>query len=112
MKDKKKIAFVLGGMSFGGAERVISILANHYAQKGWQADILTLLKPDCDFELHPSIRHIHMGGSASSRALRRSGTRRLKTRRVERRFLSSVGFDFRDALRNLDLSFRSRFFVF
>lgn len=70
MKDTKKIAFVLGGMSFGGAERVISILANHYAQKGWQADILTLLKPDCDFELHPSIRHIHMGGSASSRALR------------------------------------------
>jgi len=70
VNDTKKIAFVLGGMSFGGAERVISILANHYAEKGWQTDILTLLKPDCDFELHPSIRHMHLGGGASSRALR------------------------------------------
>lgn len=70
MNGKRKIAFVLGGMSFGGAERVISILANHYADKGWQTDIITLLKPDCDFQLHPSIRLIHMGGSASSRALR------------------------------------------
>lgn len=70
MSEKKKIAFVLGGMSFGGAERVISILANHYAAKGWQADIITLLKPDCDFELHPTIRHIHMGGNSASRALR------------------------------------------
>lgn len=70
MKEKKRIAFVLGGMSFGGAERVISILANHYAAKGWKTDILTLLKPDCDFVLDPSIRHIHMGGSAASRALR------------------------------------------
>ncbi|MDO4741429.1 MAG: hypothetical protein Q4A66_12235, partial [Eubacteriales bacterium] len=70
MNKTRKVAFVLGGMSFGGAERVISILANHYAAKGWQADILTLLKPDCDFQLHPSVRHIHMGGSAASRALR------------------------------------------
>lgn len=70
MNEQKKVAFVLGGMSFGGAERVISILANHYAQKGWQVDILTLLKPDCDFSLHPSIRHIHLGPKIASRALR------------------------------------------
>lgn len=73
MSGKKKIVFVLGGMSFGGAERVISILANHYTKKDWQADIITLLKPDCDFELHPSIRHIHLGGAIRSRALRMPG---------------------------------------
>lgn len=70
MEGKRRIAFVLGGMSFGGAERVISILANHYVRKGWSVDILTLLKPDCDYALNPEIRHIHMGGRVKSRAMR------------------------------------------
>ncbi len=70
-RSGKRIAFVLGGMTFGGAERVISILANHYAAMGWRVDIITMLKPECDFELDPSIRHLHLGGSArASRLLR------------------------------------------
>ena len=32
--DSKKITFILGSMGKGGAERVISILANEYADKG------------------------------------------------------------------------------
>lgn len=71
--NKKKIAFVLGGLSFGGAERVISILANHYAEMGWQADILTLLRSDCDFALREGVKHISLAGETRSRALRAPG---------------------------------------
>ena len=72
MEEKsRRIAFALGGMTFGGAERVISILANHYAACGWRVDIITMLKPECDFALDGSIRHIHLGGSARASKLRR-----------------------------------------
>ena len=39
-----KISFFIGSMGGGGAERVISILANHYASKGWDVEIALLLK--------------------------------------------------------------------
>lgn len=44
----KKIVFFTGSMGRGGAERVISILSNLYAKKGWKVDIIMLLhnKPD------------------------------------------------------------------
>ena len=46
-----RIASVIGGMSRGGAERVISILANHYAQLAWQVDIIMLLTNKVEYEL-------------------------------------------------------------
>ena len=46
-----KIAFFIGSLRRGGAERVISILANHYARRGWQVDILLLLENQCGYEL-------------------------------------------------------------
>ena len=39
----KKIVFFTGSMGRGGAERVISILSNLYAEKGWKVDIIMLL---------------------------------------------------------------------
>ena len=39
----KKITFVTGAMGRGGAERVISLLANRYCQMGWEVSILLLL---------------------------------------------------------------------
>lgn len=44
---KKKVIFIIGSLSRGGAERVISILANHYASKDWNVDILLLLSANC-----------------------------------------------------------------
>jgi len=37
-----KIVFVIGSMSFGGAERVISEMSNYWAKKGWDITILTI----------------------------------------------------------------------
>lgn len=55
-----KITFVIGGMSRGGAERVISILANHYAELGWKVDIVMLLSNKVGYELDDKIRLIDM----------------------------------------------------
>jgi len=52
----KKITFVIGSLGRGGAERVISILANNYAKKGWDTNILLLKEAKCQYELEPSIR--------------------------------------------------------
>lgn len=62
---KKRIAFVLGSMKRGGAERVISILSNHYASKGWVVDIILLLSGECDYELDQKIRIISLAGTGS-----------------------------------------------
>mgnify|MGYP002479589515 CR=1 FL=1 len=55
-KATKRIVFLIGGMGKGGAERVISILANHYAKKGWEVDILMLLNNCCEYELNKNIK--------------------------------------------------------
>ena len=52
-----RIAFFIGGMSRGGAERVISILANEYADKGWKVDILMLLSNQVGYELNSNITY-------------------------------------------------------
>lgn len=54
-QNKKRIAFIIGSMRRGGAERVISILANSYAEKGWSVDILTLLDDSNDYVLNSTI---------------------------------------------------------
>jgi len=54
----RRIAFVTGSMACGGAQRVISILANSYADLGWQVDIIMLLENKCAFKLRENIRLI------------------------------------------------------
>lgn len=56
----KKITFVIGGMSRGGAERVISILANHYAKSGWKVDVVMFLSNRVGYELDDRIHLIDM----------------------------------------------------
>lgn len=54
-----KISFVIGGMTRGGAERVISILANHYANTGNDVEIIMLLNNECGYELDKRIKLIN-----------------------------------------------------
>lgn len=55
-----KIMFFIGSMGRGGAERVISILANHYAQKNWQVEIVLLLENSVQYELDDKIKIIDL----------------------------------------------------
>lgn len=67
MNKKKRIAFVLSGMSQGGAERVISILSRDYAEHGWNTDIIVLLSNRVDYDLHKTTRIIDLTRSARLR---------------------------------------------
>lgn len=51
-----KISFFIGSMRRGGAERVISILANHYSKKGWDVEIALLLDTAVGYELDEKIK--------------------------------------------------------
>ena len=53
-----KISFVIGSLNRGGAERVISILANHYVEKGWEVDIILLLENHVEYELDNRVKII------------------------------------------------------
>lgn len=56
----KRIAFVTGAMGRGGAERVISVLANHYAGLGYEVHILMLLHKQVEYELDSRVQVIDL----------------------------------------------------
>ena len=55
-----KIAFFIGHMGYGGAERVISLLANDYCRRGWDTDIVMLLSRDLAQRLEPGVRLVDL----------------------------------------------------
>ncbi len=48
-----RISFFIGRMAGGGAEKVITILANHYIDKGNDVDLVLLLGPEVNYDLYP-----------------------------------------------------------
>ena len=68
-----KISFFIGHMGYGGAERVISLLANDYCSRGWETDIVMLLSNDVVQKIDPRVRLVDLsinGGSYVKRAPR------------------------------------------
>lgn len=66
----KKIVFIVGGMTRGGAERVISILSRECIKKGWDTSIILLLFPNVEYTLHEKIKIMDLSGTVSSRVRR------------------------------------------
>lgn len=62
--------FATASMMRGGAERVVSILANHYAAAGWEVSILMLLHSHAGYELDPAIRIIDISNDKVNAGLR------------------------------------------
>lgn len=52
-----KIDFVIGSLKAGGAERVVSVLANYLAERNHSVRIITLNGPD-EYALNPTIKRI------------------------------------------------------
>lgn len=73
------LAFTIAGLQAGVAERVLSTLANSWAQKGWSVSILTgdhtLLSPF--YELHQNVKQVPLNGPHSSKASALSNNMRL-----------------------------------
>lgn len=68
-----KISFFIGHMGYGGAERVISLLANDYCRRGWETEIVMLLSNDLAQKLEPGVKLVDLsfgGGSYGKRAPR------------------------------------------
>lgn len=68
-----KITFFIGHMGYGGAERVISLLANDYCRRGWDTQIVMLLSNDLAQKLEPGVKLVDLslgGGSYGKRAPR------------------------------------------
>lgn len=61
-----KITFFIGSMGFGGAERVISYLANHFIDIGWDVDIVVLLSNEVKYSLNDKIKIINFCGNHKS----------------------------------------------
>jgi len=54
-------------LSLGGAERVMSIMANYWAERGWPVSLVTLDVAANDFySLHPGVQRIALGVSGVS----------------------------------------------
>ncbi len=68
--DSKKIIIVLGSMGRGGAERVISIISDHFANQGWKVWILLLLSNRVDYQLNKNVQVVDLTGSTNSRLRR------------------------------------------
>lgn len=54
-----RITFVISSLRGGGAERVLTNMANYWADKGWEITVLTLFHGDApiSYDLHPLVAH-------------------------------------------------------
>ena len=65
----KKVGFVTVSMIRGGAEGVISSVANGLAKRGWEVYIISLLFQRCDYELDTSIEGINLARTKKNKFL-------------------------------------------
>ena len=72
-----KILFTVASMAGGGAERVISILADHLVKEENQVTIIMIAGDKIDYQLDPGVEVISIGGTTGG-----SMTKRVK--RIER----------------------------
>lgn len=78
---KRKIVFCLGSMGHGGAERVVSVLANYFIENN---DVSIVITRPCkiEYKLDERIRHIALDESEKSGGIVRRSVRRIKKLRL------------------------------
>lgn len=75
----KKIVFVIGSLGNGGAERVISVLANTFVKK-FEVTIVTLFEDKVEYELHENIKYTFLMKDETSTGVLRNIRRMHKLR--------------------------------
>lgn len=61
MSVKRRIAFHLNCLEQGGAERVVSNLANRFAEEGYEVLIATEWYGENEFQIDSKVRRVHVG---------------------------------------------------
>lgn len=68
--NSMKISFVIGSITGGGAERVISVLANSFSSRGHDVSILAIIEDNVGYELDSNIKY-YANQSKESKKLKR-----------------------------------------
>ncbi len=76
----KKILFHLNCLEYGGAERVVSNLANQFVKEGYEVVVATEWQGEEEYELDARVKRIHVG-------LKESDEKRSRISKVLRRIL-------------------------
>jgi len=83
----KRLTLVISSLFSGGAERVMSIMANYWADKNWQITVITfdsgLEQPF--YKLHPGVVHVALGIASTSKSARQAFAANLERIRILRR---------------------------
>ena len=53
---KEKIAFVTNGLSSGGSERVLSLIANKMSERGYDTEIISLMNTEVFYTINPQLK--------------------------------------------------------
>ena len=68
--NKKRILFVSGTLSNGGAERVLSSIANKFSDKNHEVTIVTLYNDDVNYPINKEINVVHLVSIKENRIMR------------------------------------------
>ena len=83
-KTINKIMFHLNSLGKGGAERVVSLLANEFAKNGTKVSIATEWYSEEEYELHPKVKRIHAGLSEQEERASRYAKQWIRIRNLRR----------------------------
>lgn len=67
----KKIDFIIGSLQRGGAERVISLLANFYASNNFDVNIVLLLNNNIGYKIYKNVKIVDFSGNTNKKYMHR-----------------------------------------
>lgn len=105
----RRVALVIANLGWGGAQKVLTTMANHWAVLGWEVTLISVdaRRVDCYFPPLPQVRLVYLGAAArsgsSGRALLHNVRRALLLRRAIRAAAAETVVSFLSATNVLTL---------
>lgn len=90
-----KIAFYINTLAHGGAERVVTVLANSFYDRGWDVSVITTKKSDYEYVLNANVKRYILELSQSELSLiRRNISRISKLRKLLKKLNPDLAVSF------------------
>src|SRR6476646_8205124 len=72
-RTRMRLTLAISSLAAGGAERVLSTMANHWAARDWSVTLVTLAPTTNDFyTLHPAVNRVELNATGVSPTLWRA----------------------------------------